>query len=233
MVFRTWENDYALPRRSTTGEQVAELLRDQILSGQLGRGAPLREEAIARDFEVSRRTARDALRVLENDGLARHQRHRGSTVTDFDSDDIIDMYRSRQLLEAGAAQWWCEQEDTDDARFSALEESYRLLEQTIRRGDPRRIVEADLGFHTKIIGLLGSPRVDRFMASITTQMVYALAILETSLGDSRTQPEATLAEHRAILEALQSKSHPGAADLINAHVQFNSERLVSIVRASS
>ncbi|WP_431236030.1 GntR family transcriptional regulator (plasmid) [Mycolicibacterium psychrotolerans] len=219
-----------LPSRSTTGEQVAELIRDQIMSGGLKRGAALREESIANDFQVSRRTVRDALRVLEDNGLVRHQRHKGSTVTDFGVADINDMYESRRLLEVGAAQWWCEQpEDVANSRFAALEDAYDLLALMMQRGDTRRIVEADLAFHARIIGLLGSPRVDKFFSTIATEMVYALAILESSLRESETRPDASLAEHRAIFDALATKSSPLAAELVEEHIHVNRARLVTIV----
>ncbi|MFD6517732.1 GntR family transcriptional regulator [Rhodococcus sp. NPDC060176] len=208
---------------------MAELIRDKIMSGSIGRGEPLREEAVASDYAVSRRTARDALRVLGDDGLVRHQRHKGSNVIDFGVEDIVDVYESRRLLEVGAAQWWCKQPPgTGTSRLASLAESYDWMVVTMSSADDRRIVEADVGFHARVIGLLGSPRVDAFFASIATQMVYALALLEMSGKDSRTYPDTTLAEHRAIYDALEARSHE-AVELIEEHVQCHKHRLVSLV----
>lgn len=220
-----------LPSRSTTGEQVAELIRQAIITGALGRGAPLREEAIAAQFEVSRRTVRDALRILEGFGLVRHQRHKGTQVADFAAPDIRDLYDTRLVLETAAARRWCTADPAapDDVLAERLNAAFERLRAAYEQLDSVQVVEADLGFHAAVIGLLASPRADRFFGSIAREMAFAIAILEATQRETQTRPAQALAEHEAIRRALLDRDLDRALDLIITHDETNRERLVSIV----
>ena len=220
-----------LPSRSTTGEQVAELIRQAIITGAIGRSAPLREEAIAAQFEVSRRTVRDALRILEGFGLVRHQRHKGTQVADFSAADIRDLYNTRLVLETAAARRWCTADPAapDEVLADRLGEAFDRLRAASEQLDSVQVVEADLGFHAAVIGLLASPRADRFFGSIAQEMAFAIAILEATQRETQTRPAQALAEHEAIRRALMDRDHDRSLDLITTHVETNCERLVSIV----
>ncbi|MDC8980475.1 GntR family transcriptional regulator [Mycobacterium marinum] len=219
-----------LPARGTIGEQVADLIQESILSGEAKRGAPLREELIADRYQVSRRTVRDALRVLESNGLVRHQRHKGSTVVDFSAEDITDMYRSREVLELDAAKRWCRAGEVDSGyRFHRLTEALGRLEQASRGTDSGLIVKSDLDFHAAIIGLLDSPRVDRFFAAIEAEMLYALAILEASEGEYKTDAAKAFGEHKAMYEALRDRDEQRSTQLISEHLRINRDVLIRIV----
>lgn len=223
----------ALPSRATTGEQVADLLQDAIMSGHLRRGTPLREEEVATRFGVSRRSARDALRVLESHGLVRHQRHKGSAVTDFTAADVRDIYRTRRVLELAAAQRCADEPEVrGDARFAALTNALRRLADASGRGDMRGIVDADVGFHAAVVGLLGSARTDRFFGALAVEMRYAIAIIESEHQETVYRPREALAEHQAIYDALAAGPVDEAKRLIWEHVDSNCERLVAIVSAT-
>ncbi|KQY06688.1 GntR family transcriptional regulator [Mycobacterium sp. Root135] len=219
-----------LPSRSTTGEQVADLVREEILTGEIGRGAALREELISERYQVSRRTVRDALRVLESEGLVRHQRHKGSTVVDFSARDITDMYRSREVLELDAAKRWCTSDQPSGSqRFDKLTTAVDQLERASRGTDFRVIVQSDLDFHAAIIGLLDSPRIDRFFNAIEAEMLYALAILEASSGEYKTDAPQAFGEHRAIYDALEARDEHLSKRLIAEHLHVNRDILIHIV----
>ncbi|MDV6270804.1 GntR family transcriptional regulator [Rhodococcus globerulus] len=222
---------YGLPSRSTTGEQVAELIRQGIMSGDIRHSSPLREEAIAAQFEVSRRTVRDALRILEGFGLVRHQRHKGTQVADFTTADIVDLYNTRLVLETAAAQRWCTATptDADDLLCEQLNAAFERLRTASEQHDAVRVVEADLGFHAAVVGLLASPRADRFFGSMAQEMVFAIAILEAKQRETETRPVEALAEHDAIRRALTDRDRARALRLINDHASTNRDRLVSII----
>ena len=89
--------------RGTTAEEVASLLREMIMGGTLKPGEQLREEGLSVQFDVSRRTVRDALGILGRERIVRHYRHKGSRVVLFTENDIHDLYRVRKTLEGSAA----------------------------------------------------------------------------------------------------------------------------------
>ena len=171
--------------RHSTGEELAGLLRDQILRGELAPDEPMREAALASRYEVSRRTVREALSVLEHAGLVRHHRHKGARVTQFDEGDIHDLYRVRRTLETAAARGCA---GASAERQDALAVAFDRLAEASRSGSAEAVVARDLQFHQAVVGLLDSPRVNQFFADIALEMRYALSILEASALPAKPKP---------------------------------------------
>jgi DNA-binding GntR family transcriptional regulator len=212
--------------RGSTGEELATLLREMIMSGRLAPDEPMREAALSERFEVSRRTVRDALGLLEHEGLVRHHRHKGSRVTRLDVPDIRDLYRVRRTLELAAAQA-CD--TAPPPRRAALRAAFTRLSDATTAGRAADIVQRDLDFHRAVVGLLDSRRIDGFFAAIATEMRYALSILEASYQESRRRPKAALAEHRAIFRALLAGDTATAVRLVTEHIDLNAELLAHAV----
>jgi DNA-binding GntR family transcriptional regulator len=218
----------SLLHRGSTAEELAVVLREMIMSGDLVPDEPMREAALSERFEVSRRTVRDALGVLEHEGLVRHHRHKGTRVVAFDAADIGDLYAVRRTLETAAAQVCAAAPPTRRTHLSA---AFERLADATTLGHAHDIVRYDLEFHRAVVGLLDSPRIDEFFAAIATEMRYALSLLEASYQESRRRPKAALDEHRAIHDALLAGDADRAIALIREHVDVNEALLVRAVGA--
>lgn len=90
-------------RRSSTADEVVSLLRAQIVSGDLPPGTQLREVALAAAIGVSRPTLREAMQALKQEGLVRHEPHRGMFVAALGLEEIDDIYQVRRVIEGSAA----------------------------------------------------------------------------------------------------------------------------------
>ncbi len=90
------------PRFETAQELVLAVTRRAILEGILEPGARLRQEDLAAVFDTSRIPVREALRILEYEGLVASEPHRGFTVTTLDADQIEEIYDLRIALEGHA-----------------------------------------------------------------------------------------------------------------------------------
>src|SRR5262245_10263295 len=88
-----------IPRQSLTSA-VANVLREKILRGQIKAGEQLRQHAIAEELHVSRIPVREALRQLEAEGLVTIIDHRGAVVSGLSSEEILEMFEIRMLLES-------------------------------------------------------------------------------------------------------------------------------------
>ena len=89
------------PQKSppTTAEKIADALRSAILNGTLQSGQPLRQDDIARDFDVSKIPVREALSRLEVEGLVTIRRNRGAVVTHLSFREVDEIYAMRIALE--------------------------------------------------------------------------------------------------------------------------------------
>lgn len=111
-------------RTRSLPEQIAELVGNQIVTGDLMPGDRIREQDLAQHFEVSRGPVREALRILEKDGLVQMEPRRGVQVTRLSIQEVSDVFEIRAGLLGVAAKMTAERRDKE-----AIEKLDRLLER--------------------------------------------------------------------------------------------------------
>jgi len=198
----------------STAEQVAGLLRDVLLRGEVPPGTKFPEKALAAAYGVSRNTMREALLVLRGQGLIRHQLHRGAVVAELDDDDIVAVMQARRTLErAGTA--------------AATNASQQELAPLIAAYDEMRAAEtafaflrADQRFHAAIVGCLKSRHLDRFFAGIQTEQ----ALVRAWRGETADRQH-TIGSHGAVLQAILDRNGTLADELIGVLIDNAEKRL--------
>ena len=210
-------------RRLTTAQQVADGLSERILAGAFGPGDRLRESAIATELGVARNTVREAVRILELSGLVRYEVNRGAVVICPTPENVEALYTARERLETAAVS----RVPTRD-QLTAISEAFDALVEAADSHDASRIVEQDLAFHSAIVALLDSSRLDEFYAELTQELRFYLMVL--SVEDREFEnPGMILAEHEAILSALRSGDPDRAVREVRAHIETNAQRLKQII----
>lgn len=197
------------PQRNAT-EQVARKIQAAILGGTIGPGSPLREISLSKELGVSRNTVREALRILQADGLAHHQVNAGFVVAALDRNDVYDIYAGRQLIEVRAAQLAVDMPEL----LERLEEVVAKMEAAAGRRDFDTVLGSDRQFHEVLVSALGSKRIARFYNSLQDELVLALA-----LADRQREDLAEMAEnHRHLLRMLRTEP-PLAAAAVATHLR--------------
>lgn len=215
--------DGMVVRRTTTAQQVADGLSERILAGAFPPGDRLRESAIAAELKVARNTVREAVRILELSGLVRYEVNRGAVVIAPTAQNVDAVYTARERLETAAVS----RAPTAEC-LTAIGDAFDALAQAAGSGDPRRIVETDMAFHTAIVAMLGSSRLDEFYAELTRELRFYLMVL--SVEDREYEnPAALLAEHEAILTAIRSGDPGRAVTEVRFHIETNARRLKEIL----
>jgi len=156
-------------RHETAQELVLETLREAILDGILPPGARLRQEDLAAAFHTSRIPVREALRVLEYEGLATSEPHRGFTVTALDADQIEEIYELRTVLESHAVRVAIPLLTQPD-----LEELQRLYDvmESIEPADEK--LAAREQFYLKLYGVTARPRLVGLIARLRQEVARSL-----------------------------------------------------------
>ena len=174
-------------KRTGTVDQVAAHLRAMIADGRLSQGERLPEIPLSEALGVSRNTLRDAIRLLAAEGLVEHELHRGAVVQTLSPRDVGDIYGVRRMLELRAL---AAAPAAAPALRQRVKDVLRECEAALDRGDYTNFVEHELQFHGALVGLLDSPRFDRFFGHVLGE----LRLLFSELSSDR-EPKAS----RAIL----------------------------------
>lgn len=219
-------------RTPTLVEEAARLIRESIIAGEFKHGARLGEAALAERLDVSRGTVRQALRRVGVDGLVREEPRRGVFVVRLTADDLQQIYELRAALETRAVRLLIgARHDGGQPDIGPLIAVLDQMESAAARGDGHRVAQADLAFHETICSLSGNARLYRVFAT-ESSMLQTLMEAEVvryrafyhSLGD-------IVAEHRAILTAIEQADAPLAETLVDEHLARSGEHSMTLSAA--
>jgi DNA-binding GntR family transcriptional regulator len=204
--------------RVSTAERVADALREHLLSGAMAPGTPMRDVDLSVRAAVSRTTVREALAVLAREGLLTHSLHRGMEVARLAPADVRDIYAARRVIEQVAAESLIA---TPAGNLEELERALRDMTEAAARRDQRRVVEADVAFHTAIVAALGIRRLRTAIVGALMELRLVLSVTDRASDDL----DDLLRRHRELLELFRERS-PEAVTALEEHL-LHSEELVS------
>ena len=193
-------------------DQVFDELEQNILSGVYGRGDILTEIKLSERLGVSRTPIREALRRLEQEHII-EATSKGMRVIGISREDIADIREIRLRLEGLASRWAAERADEDGLR--QLREIVDLQEFYTQKHDPDSLKNADSSFHRTIYILSGSNSIRDVLEPLHRKL---LKYRRVSLGEP-LRAQKSLAEHRAIYEAIAAHDGDSAERLTVLHVQ--------------
>lgn len=154
-------------------DRLARRIRTLLISGELSPGQRLSEAAFSDRFDVSRNSLREAFRLLTKDGLLRHEANRGVFVAVPSMASIIDIYRVRRMLECGALRQAWQQHPAIRAMRAAVE----LARERRAEGDWIGVGSANMMFHTAVIDLADSARLNEFYERISAELRLCFGLL--------------------------------------------------------
>lgn len=202
----------------STPELIADRIRVGVLDGTFPPQTQLAEAELARQLHVSRGPVREAMQRLIQEGLLRSERNRGVFVVDLDDDDARDIYVARAAVEKAASVRVARRADPDDlAELDSVME--RLTAAAAIGWD--ELVELDLEFHSTIVELCHSERLQRMFRTLVAETRLCLVRLEEFYPDTGT----VVTEHRDILEAIRSGNEGLVRQLIDHHMEQAAARL--------
>lgn len=208
-------------RRRSTVEHVAEELRSAVMSGRLTPGTQLGEVDLAERFEVSRGPLREAMQRLVSEGILDAIVNRGVFVHELSLDEMIDVYRTRSVIERGAVEIVLE--GRRDEAHRALGRSVRAMRTAAAHDDVDAVADADQEFHEVLVACSGSPRLIRAMRTLVVETRMCLGELGTTYPDLGGQ----VREHEELCEAVRDQPGDRVKALLVAHLDDAVARLVA------
>ena len=214
------EQEAYLPLRDV----VFRTLRDSILKGDLQPGERLMEIHLANQLGVSRTPVREAIRMLEQEGLAVTIPRRGAQVARMTEKDLQDVLEIRDALDELAVTNACQNITPDD--LDELRASVARFKEASERGDLREVVEADEDFHNIIYRASGNQKLISIIQGLKEQLYrYRYEYVK-----DRQNFILLLQEHAEIIAGLEKKDAEYVKEIMHTHLENQVEAVRELIR---
>ena len=191
-------------------EQIAEKLRSDIISGDLAPDTKLNEQRLAERFGVSRGPIRDVLLQLTKEGLLVKKTNVGASVNKMLDPSLQQlMVDIRRRIEFHAARQLKGKLTEDD--FEALDDILNRFKASFEKEDYTDVTRADIEFHKYLVEKAGGDELVNLWYLVVLRMRMNYKRIDT--------PIAGVAEHRAIVDALQNGRTREAVAALRANIR--------------
>jgi DNA-binding GntR family transcriptional regulator len=208
--------------RVSVADQVASILRQRILDGELRPGTPLQEVPLAASLGVSRNTMREATRILSLENLLKRSIHRGVAVSQLSLKDVREIYHLRRMLETAGV--LAAKDDRADV-LPELSNAVRGYERAVRERDWLRAVSFDLQFHSLLIRFHRNRRLESFYQRVIGELRMGMVLVDRSHDD----PSALIPVHRKMYQLLAAGKLKQCAAVLAQHLDDSESRLSRVM----
>ena len=215
------ESDVQVAPRKSLREDTADALRELILLEKLSPGTSIPERDLAEAMGISRTPMREAMRMLESEGLIEYSRTRRPFIANPSLSVIRQNLQVIGALEALAGELAC-----SEASNEALEEISELnnfMQENSDKADALTFFEVDMKFHRAIVETSGNAPL------IETHRHYNARLFRARFVSSRmhVSRENTLAQHQKITDALLNRDMMQAGIELRAHLETTITNIAS------
>ena len=194
--------------------KVFEYIKSQIIKGIYSPGETILETKLADELGVSRTPVREAIWLLEVEGLVEATAKKGAVVLGISAKDVTDIYAMRQLLEGLAARWATSR--LTDSEIKELQKICDLSEFYAEKRDMEELAELDNKFHQLIYEASGSKMLNITLSNLH-QYVQQARLDSFNIENRRSL---SVTEHLVLLEAFQNKDSVAAEKAMIHHVRM-------------
>lgn len=208
-IMQQYMDEY-LPLR----DAVFKTLRQGILTGELKPGERLMEMHLAQRLGVSRTPIREAMRMLEREGLVTMVPRRGAEVANITGKDLKDVLEVRVALDSLAVELACEKITQEE--MQELKRACETFERTTREKEPDavKITKADVALHDVIVRATGNDKLQQMLSNLSEQMYrYRFEYIKDASYHTRL-----IEEHERIYESIRARDKQRAVAEITKHI---------------
>jgi DNA-binding GntR family transcriptional regulator len=207
----------------STNAFVYATLKQWILTGRLRPGNKLIPQELANALDVSRTPIRESLERLHQEGYAGRQPRRGYFVVEIDTDDVRDLYETREALELFALNQTL-QNEVAAADIAALRKTNVKYAKMFgpNSGLTHDRLQLDRAFHLQLAELSGN----RYLCGMLDATFEKLIFKRRVDGSGPLPSEAPFKDHEAVIDALETRNVKKATQVLSHHIQGGCDRLL-------
>jgi DNA-binding GntR family transcriptional regulator len=209
-----------LPSRRTMAQHIAEALRAAIGEGRLADGDVLNQVQLAAHFGTSRVPVREALRVLEAEGLVSAPAHRHAYVTGMTPARVVEIFELRALLEGHLLE-----KCGHSFGPGQIEDLWRRCDEMDATDDEVEWLARNQEFHERLFGSANAPMTKQLVSQLTQRYLGARD------AERPVAKEEAGREHRRIVRALERGDVAGARRELARHVAHTKSKVLQRLEA--
>ncbi len=200
---------------TTRADVVFTQLRQRIVEGDIAIGSKLSEPGLAKYYEISRSTLRDALSRLEGNGLLERKANVGYRVIGLSTNQLLEIFHVRESLEGMACRLAAQNMTTQQ-----IEELKQLLEthqenEKLQQGQAYIQKEGDLDFHYLIVQGSHNHMLIRLLCE---ELYFLVRMYRYQFGMASPRAKRAFSEHHNIIQAIEDKDGELAEILMRRHI---------------
>lgn len=222
-------SDTVLLDRKPLKEEIFDVLHKRVIAGKYAPGEWLRQEEISSQMGVSQTPVREALDLLVSSGLAERIPYRGVRVLQLTTEEIVDSYSMRLLLESKAAAITARCRSLD--QLQALKELVDKTEALMTLNDMPEQMQINREFHHAIVAIAGNALMTKLFEVVSHQfpdwMLYEYMFRFPELLKPSLTKE--YQEHKAILNSITAQDSEQAARNVIIHIENLGTELVDFI----
>ncbi|MCY8720130.1 GntR family transcriptional regulator [Bacillus sp. S10C12M] len=217
-------DDFKLDKPTPYYLQFYNQLKKMIFNGTFKPGERINETQLAKSFGVSRSPIREAMRLLEKDGLLKADERNGFSITSLTAKDVDEIYKIRIPLEQLAVELVID--EADEEELATLEKQLEETEKAIQNGmEDTEIISLNQKFHDMLVDFSHNRHLKNLLEHVY-DLIHFCRILNYT-GDHRA--ETILSEHRKIFAEVKKKNKEAAKQYVMAHFNHDCEHLKRVL----
>jgi DNA-binding GntR family transcriptional regulator len=213
MMFMPIPKNFTSPIRMSAKERALSQIQRWIIEGTLQPGEKLTDAELAESLAVSRTPVREALQLLEVQGLVSMHPGKETKVTSIEKDDILKMYSTLAALHSLAAEFTAT--TVLPEQIETLKDLNLQFAKAIESGQPYQAMELDEQFHNLIVDASDNAYIASFSASL---QIHVRRFKYVFLKQPVTATSASEQEHSAIIAALERRDAEAASAMMKQNL---------------
>ena len=211
--------------RSTLAESVAGALRHAIFQGAYLSGERLVELTIAQEMNVSQNTVRDALRLLEKDGLVVKRPRYGTHIRSYTADETQELYALWSAVEALALGWALPR--ITDEQITILADLVNRMHAAFLSDRQYEALENRFQFHAALATIANKPQTSAILRRLQNQIRLLENLRQAGARRFTEDRDAQIAHYQALVKAIRSKNLDQALSQLHACIEIDAIRVAA------
>ncbi|WP_237064820.1 GntR family transcriptional regulator [Microbulbifer guangxiensis] len=208
-------------------ERLFLTLRGEIVEGRIPAGSKVSEPELARRFNASRGSLREALMRLESLGLLERRVNVGARVVDLTERGLLELYDVREALEGMACRLAALERTDEDLKALRKMLARHEQQEELQAGRAYFQPEGDFDFHFRIVQASGN---DLLIDTLCNRLYYRVRMYRYQLGMASPRAKRAFNEHSHIIEAIEAGDGELAEILMRRHIRASRQNIEKKLR---